>query len=134
LGFVKGFGLQRGAIASSVAHDSHNIVVVGCSDAEMVHAVQAVVEMGGGQVVVAGGENLASVALPIAGLMSDRPLEEVCDAVEALNRTAQDLGCPLESPLMTMAFTALVVIPELKLSDRGLVDVGAFDFVPLFVG
>lgn len=132
-GFVQGFGLKRGAIASSVAHDSHNIVVIGCSDGAMVRAVQEVVSMGGGQVVVAGDQVLAAVPLPIAGLMSDRPLEEVREGVAALNSTAQGLGCPLEAPLMTMAFMALVVIPELKLSDRGLVDVEAFDLVPLFV-
>lgn len=132
VGFVKGFGLARGAIASSVSHDSHNIVVVGCSDVDMLRAVERVVEMGGGQVVVAGDEVVA-LPLPIGGLMSDRPLEEVRDGVEALDAAAHDLGCPLEAPLMTMSFLALVVIPELKLSDKGLVDVGAFDFVPLFL-
>jgi adenine deaminase len=134
IGFVKGFGLQHGAIASSVAHDSHNIVVVGCSDSEMLRAVEAVVGMGGGQAVVAGTETLAALPLPIAGLMSDRPLEEVRDGVEALGRAAHELGCALDTPLMTMAFMALVVIPELKLSDRGLVDVSTFQIVPLFVG
>jgi adenine deaminase len=133
LGFVRGFGLKQGAIASSVSHDSHNIVVVGCSDAEMARAVETIVQMRGGQVVVAGTEVLAALALPIAGLMSDRPLGEVHDWVKELNATAQRLGCTLESPLMTMSFLALVVIPELKLSDRGLVDVKVFDFVPLFV-
>jgi adenine deaminase len=134
VGFVRGFGLKRGAIASSVSHDSHNIVVVGCSDAEMVRAVKAVVALGGGQVVVAGTQTLAALALPIAGLMSDRPLEEVRDRVEALNKAARELGCALDAPLMTMAFMALVVVPELKLSDQGLVDVKAFQPVPLFVG
>ncbi|MBN1484499.1 MAG: adenine deaminase [Chloroflexia bacterium] len=133
LGFVRGFGLKRGAIASSVAHDSHNIVVVGASDIEMARAVQAVIRLQGGQVVVAGEEILAALPLPIAGLMSERPLEQVSTAVEALNRAAQSLGCSLDAPLMTMAFMALVVIPELKLSDRGLVDVNAFEIVPLFV-
>lgn len=133
VGFVRGFGLRRGAIASSVAHDSHNIVVVGCSDVEMARAVEAVVSLGGGQVVVAGDETLAQLPLPIAGLMSDRPLGEVGAGVEALNRAARELGCDLEAPLMTMAFMALVVIPELKLSDRGLVDVQRFQPVPLFV-
>ncbi len=133
LGFVRGFGLKQGAIASSVAHDSHNIVVVGCSDAEMACAVEAVVRMGGGQVVVAGTQVLAALALPIAGLMSDRPLGEVYDGVQEMGAAARRLGCTLESPLMTLSFLALVVIPELKLSDRGLVDVGAFAVVPLFV-
>ena len=132
-GFVKGFGLKRGAIASSVAHDSHNIIVIGCSAAEMAAAVEAVVKMGGGQAVVAGEQVLAELPLPIAGLMSDRPLEEVSAQVEALNRAAAGLGCALDAPLMTMSFLALVVIPELKLSDRGLVDVKTFDLVPLFV-
>ncbi len=132
LGFVRGFGLKRGALASSVAHDSHNIVVVGCSDGEMAAAAEAVVRMGGGQVAVAGERVLAELPLPIAGLMSDRPLEEVRARLEALNRAARELGCPLDSPLMSLSFLALVVIPELKLSDRGLVDVQRFDFVPLF--
>jgi len=134
LGFVRGLGLKRGALASSVAHDSHNIVVVGCSDGEMAAAVERVVQMGGGQVVVAGETVLAELPLPIAGLMSDRPLEEVRDRLEALNRAARELGCPLEAPLMALSFLALVVIPELKLSDRGLVDVQRFDLVPLFEG
>lgn len=133
LGFVQGFGFRRGAMASSVAHDSHNIVVVGCSDAEMARAVEAVVHLGGGQVVVAGDEVLAELPLPIAGLMSDRPLEEVRDRLAEMDQAAGELGCRVASPLMTMAFLALVVIPELKVSDRGLVDVQAFDFVPLFL-
>jgi adenine deaminase len=132
LGLVKGVGLKRGAIASSVAHDSHNIIVVGASDEEMQAAVARVVEMGGGQVVLAGGEVQAACALPIAGLMSDRPLEEVRDQVEALTEAAHALGCTLPDPLMTLSFLALPVIPALKLTDKGLVDVNAFDFVPLF--
>jgi adenine deaminase len=131
LGLVRGVGLGRGAIASSVAHDSHNIVVIGVSDAEMKAAVAAVAGMGGGQVVVAGGEVLAACPLPIAGLMSDRPLEEVRDQVATLARVAHDLGCTLPDPLMTLSFLALPVIPALKLTDRGLVDVKAFEIVPL---
>jgi adenine deaminase len=132
LGLVRGVGLKRGAIASSVAHDSHNIIVVGVDDEEMLAAVARVVEMGGGQVVLAGGEVQAACPLPIAGLMSDLPLEEVRDQVEALTEAAQDLGCNLPDPLMTLSFLALPVIPALKLTDKGLVDVAAFDFVPLF--
>jgi adenine deaminase len=132
LGLVQGVGLQRGAIASSVAHDSHNIVVVGTSDQEMKAAVAAVVEMAGGQVVLAGEDVQAACALPIAGLMSDRPLEEVRDQVEAMTEAAHALGCTLPDPLMTLSFLALPVIPALKLTDKGLVDVNAFDFVPLF--
>jgi len=132
LGLVAGVGLKRGAIASSVAHDSHNLVVIGASDDEMRAAVAAILEMGGGQVVVAGGEVQAACPLPIAGLMSDQPLETVAAQVEALTKAARALGCTLPDPLMTMSFLALAVIPSLKLTDRGLVDVGRFDFVPLF--
>jgi adenine deaminase len=132
LGLARGLGLKRGAIASSVAHDSHNIVVVGATDAEMRAAVAAVAEMDGGQVVVADGEVLAACPLPIAGLMSDRPLEEVRDQVAALTAAAHELGCSLPDPLMTLSFLALPVIPALKLTDKGLVDVNRFDFVPLF--
>ena len=132
LGLVKGAGLKRGAIASSVAHDSHNIVVIGTSDDEMRAAVAAVAEMGGGQVVISGGEVQAACPLPIAGLMSNQPLEVVCDQVEALAEAAHSLGCTLPDPLMTMSFLALAVIPSLKLTDKGLVDVNKFDFVPLF--
>ncbi|MGD9147528.1 MAG: adenine deaminase [Anaerolineae bacterium] len=132
LGLVKGMGLKRGAIASSVAHDAHNIGVIGTSDSEMRAAVAAVVEMGGGQVVVSGGEVQAACPLPIAGLMSDRPLEEVGEQEKALTEAAHSLGCTLPDPLMTMSFLALEVIPALKLTDRGLVDVNRFDLVPLF--
>ena len=132
LGFVRGIGLRRGAIASSVAHDAHNIVVVGTSDGEMLAAIDEVIHMGGGQAVVTGGEVLARVPLPVAGLMSDQPLREVRDQVEDLARAAHSLGCALPDPAMAMSFLALEVIPELKLTDRGLVDVLKFDFVPLF--
>ncbi len=132
LGLVRGMGLKRGAIASSVAHDSHNIVVVGASDDDMRAAVRAIAELGGGQVVVAGGQVQAACPLPIAGLMSDRPLEEVRDQVAALTAAAHALGCTLPDPLMTMSFLALPVIPSLKLTDRGLVDVNKFEIVPLF--
>jgi adenine deaminase len=132
LGLVKGMGLKRGAIASSVAHDSHNVVVIGASEDEMQAAVAAVVEMGGGKVVIADGEVRAACPLPIAGLMSDRPLEEVANQVEALTLAAHALGCTLSDPLMTMSFLALAVIPDLKLTDLGLVDVNQFDLVPLF--
>ena len=132
LGFVRGFGLKQGAIGSSVAHDAHNIVVIGTDDGDMLAAIDEVIRMGGGQVVVAGGEVLANVPLPVAGLMSDRPLEEVRDQVEALTQAAHNLGCVLPDPLMTMSFLALEVIPELKLTDQGLVDVTRFSLVSLF--
>jgi adenine deaminase len=132
-GFVSGFGLRHGAIASSVSHDAHNIVVVGVSDHDIYSAVGAVVKMGGGQVVVSDGQVIARLPLPVAGLMSDQPLEVVQEQVEQLNAAARTLGCVLYDPFMTLSFLALPVIPELKLTDRGLVDVNRFDFVPLFV-
>ena len=132
LGLVKGMGLKQGAIASSVAHDSHNVVVVGASDKAMRDAVASIADMGGGLVVVAGGQVRAACPLPIAGLMSDRPIEEVRDQVEALTEAAHALGCTLPDPFMTLSFLALPVIPSLKLTDKGLVDVNKFDLVPLF--
>lgn len=130
--FVKGFGLKSGALASSVAHDSHNVVVVGCNDQDMAVAVRRVVEMGGGQVVASAGNVIEELPLPIAGLMSPMPLGEVARKVELLNRAASDLGCRLSHPFMTISFLALPVIPELKLTDMGLVDVNRFDFVGPF--
>jgi adenine deaminase len=132
LGLVKGVGLKQGAIASSVAHDSHNLVVVGASDREMRASAAAIAEMGGGLVVVAGGQVRAACPLPIAGLMSDQPIEEVRDQVEALTEAAHALGCTLPDPFMTLSFLALPVIPSLKLTDMGLVDVNKFEIVPLF--
>jgi adenine deaminase len=134
VGFVRGFGLQRGAIASTVAHDNHNIVVVGATDSDMMAGARAVAETGGGQAVVVDGRVLESVPLPIAGLMSDLPLEEVRGRVEAMGRAVRGLGGTLPDPLMTMSFLALAVIPELKITDQGLVDVNEFKPVPLFVG
>jgi adenine deaminase len=131
--FVRGFGLKSGALASSVAHDSHNVVAIGCSDKEIAAAVEQVVSMGGGQAVVAGGEVKASLALPIGGLMSPLGAREVSSLVTALDARAADLGCALGDPFMAMSFLALPVIPSLKLTDRGLVDVAAFDFVSPFV-
>jgi adenine deaminase len=131
LGFVSGFGLRRGALASTHAHDAHNIVIVGASDADMAAAARRLVDIGGGQVAVAGGESLAEVACPIGGLLSDRPAEEVAAAGRALERAARSLGVTLPSPFMTMSFLALSVVPELKLTDRGLVDTVNFRLVPL---
>jgi adenine deaminase len=132
LALVKGVGLKEGAIASSVAHDSHNVVVIGANDDDMRAAVDAIVDMGGGQVVVANGGTVAACPLPIAGLMSDQPLEIVGEQIEALTEAAHGLGCTLPDPLMKMSFLSLAVIPTLKLTDKGLVDVDKFDFVPLF--
>ena len=134
LGLVNGFGLHRGAIATSVAHDSHNIAAVGVSSAEIFRAVSEVRDMGGGLVVVDGGKVVESLPLPIAGLLSDRPMEEVAERIEAVTEAARGLGSTLDDPFMTLSFLCLPVIPELKLTDRGLVDVTRFEFVPLFVG
>jgi adenine deaminase len=127
--FARGFGLKRGAIASSVAHDSHNVVVVGVDDASMETAVRRVAAIGGGVVVADGAEALAEVALPVAGLMSNAPMVDVDAAERRANEAAHALGGTMDHPFMTLAFLALPVIPELKLTDKGLVDVAKFDFV-----
>jgi adenine deaminase len=131
LGFVRGFGLRRGALASTHAHDAHNVVVVGANDEDMAAAVNHLAGIGGGQVAVEGGRVVAEVACPIGGLLSDRPAEEVGAAVERMEDAARDLGATLASPFMAMSFLALSVIPELKLTDRGLVDTVNFELVPL---
>ena len=133
LGMVQGFGLRRGAIASSVAHDSHNIVCVGVSDNDMHTAVNAVADMKGGLVVTEGGKVKARLPLPIGGLMSNAPLAEVARGWEGVRQAAKSLGCALEEPFMALSFLALPVIPELKITDRGLVDVSQFRHVPLFI-
>lgn len=132
LGFVRGLGLKRGAIGSSVAHDSHNVIVAGTNDDDLMTAARAIAAMQGGLVAVADGEVLARVPLPIAGLMSDQPLERVREQLDELGAVTRDLGSTLHAPFMAMAFLALPVIPELKLTDKGLVDVNKFDFVPVF--
>ncbi len=132
-GFVTGLGLKRGAIASSVAHDSHNIIVAGVSDAAMQAAVAAVVEMGGGLAAVGDGTVLASLPLPVAGLMSDQPVETVRQQLDRVIAAAKALGAVLSDPFMTLGFLALPVIPDIKLTDKGLVDVTRFDVVSLFV-
>jgi len=134
LGLVSGFGLARGAIATSVSHDSHNIEAVGTDSEGMYRAVSKVLEMEGGLVVVDDGIVTASLPLPIAGLLSDRSMDEVAEKIEEMVEAARGLGSTLEDPFMTLSFLCLPVIPELKLTDRGLVDVNRFDFVPLFVG
>lgn len=133
IGFVRGFGLRRGALASSHAHDAHNVVVVGMADADMAAAVNRLREIGGGQVAVAEGAILAEVPCPIGGLLSDRPVEEVAAAVHRMEKAAEELGAALPSPFMAMSFMALSVVPELKLTDRGLIDVDRFELVPLEV-
>lgn len=131
LGLVRGFGLRSGALASSVAHDAHNLVVVGMSDADMLRAARHVVASGGGVAVAAGGTVRAELPLPIAGLLSPLPIAEVAGRLESLDAAATALGCPLEDPLMTLSFLALSVIPALKLTDQGLLDVERFALVPI---
>jgi adenine deaminase len=134
LGFIQGFGLKRGAIAGSVAHDHHNIVAIGCSDAAMLAAISAVAKMGGGLCAVDGDDTLlAELPLPVAGLMSDQPIEQVRDGYDRLLKASQSLGSTLHDPFMAMSFMALEVIPSLKLTDKGLVDVEKFQIVDLFV-
>ncbi len=130
-GIVRGFGLKRGALASSVAHDSHNIVAIGCNAGDICAAVAAVAEVGGGQAVVADGGIQARLRLPLAGLLSDGSLSDVGADLDKLGDAARVLGCPLAEPFMHLSFLALPVIPELKLTDRGLVDVAEFRIVPL---
>jgi adenine deaminase len=133
-GYVTGFGLQRGAIASTVAHDAHNVVVVGRSGEDMHSAVARLVEIGGGQVAVLDGAVLAEVPLPLAGLMSDAPAAQVADQLEVLNRAAAErLGATVAEPFMQLSFIALSVIPQLRLTDGGLVDVDRFAYVPVQV-
>ena len=132
-GYVSGFGLKRGALASSVAHDSHNIIVVGTTDKDMQTALEAVVKMGGGLAAVMDARLVASLALPIAGLMSLEPVRTVRDQLDHLIKIARDMGTALKDPFMTLSFLALPVIPELKLTDMGLIDVNKFEPVSLFV-
>jgi len=132
LGLVRGFGLKRGAIASSVAHDSHNLIVLGTNDRDMAHAAKALRDSGGGMVAVESGKVLAMVPLPKAGLMSLEPLRTLVKELDALDRALEGLGCGCPEPFMTLSFLALPVIPEIRLTDRGLVDVNAFAVVPLF--
>jgi adenine deaminase len=127
--FVTGFGLKHGAIASSVGHDSHNITVVGASDGDMAAAVNRVIEMRGGFAVADEGKITAELALPLAGLMSLEPFEEIAGTLRELREAARALGCVLPEPFLQVAFLALPVIPHLKLTDRGLFDVDRFDFV-----
>ena len=131
LGFVRGSGLERGALASTVAHDAHNIVVVGMSDQDMAGAVQRLGELGGGIVVVDTGEITAELPLPVAGLLADAPLSDVIEQSLACNDAARALGWSGATPFLTLSFLALSVIPSLKITDRGLVDVDRFELVPL---
>jgi adenine deaminase len=132
IGFVKGFSLKAGSIASTVAHDSHNLIIIGLDDASIFTAIKVIKELGGGLAVIHNGEVKASLALPIAGLLSEKPLIDVRNSYDKLKSEASHLGCKLEDPFMTLSFLALPVIPELKITDKGLVDVNKFEFIPLF--
>lgn len=135
LAYVSGYGIQRGAIASTVAHDAHNIMVVGARDAsgpgDMSVAIARVAEMGGGQVVVVDGKVVAEVALPIAGLMSPKPLLEVAAEIDRVVEAARELGITLDAPFMALSFLGLSVIPDLRITDLGLIDVNEFAIVPV---
>ncbi|WP_432738286.1 adenine deaminase [Maridesulfovibrio sp. FT414] len=131
-GFVQGLGLTGGALAGTVAHDSHNLIVAGTNDADMVLAAREAVALGGGFVAVRDGQVLASLSLPIAGLMSDKDMDDVAAEVESLNSATEKLGCSF-NPFMLISFLGLPVIPSLKLTDKGLVDVEAFNFTSLWV-
>ncbi len=133
LGFATNVGLKRGAFASTVAHDAHNVVVLGVDDRDMAACAARLAEIGGGIVIAEDGKAVEELPLPIAGLMSDRPLAEVHDRLRSMERRLVAMGSTMASPFMTLSFLALSVIPELKITDRGLVDVGRFELVPLGV-
>lgn len=132
IGFAQGFGLKEGALGSSVAHDSHNLVVVGANDQDMLKAIETIQKMEGGLVVVLKGEVLASLPLPIAGLMAETSVSQVNHQLELLQQATKKMGCRIPDPFMTLSFLSLPVIPELKITDKGLVDVNQFKIVPLF--
>jgi adenine deaminase len=134
LGFVHGLGLERGAVASTVGHDSHNLLVIGVSDADMLFAARHLAEVGGGMIAVAAGEVLGLVELPIAGLVADRPVAEVAEQCRGLAAAYRELGSPVEDPYMIVAFLSLGVIPALRLTNRGLVDGLRFELVDPIAG
>jgi adenine deaminase len=129
-GFVKGFGFRRGALASSVGHDSHNLCVVGASDEDMAVAVNRLIALGGGFVAVQDRQILAELALPLAGLMSLEPFEVVRRELYKLRAAVKEMGCLLAEPFLHLAFLPLPVIPHLKITDMGLVDVDQFALLP----
>jgi len=131
LGIVKGFGLRKGALASSVAHDAHNLVIVGVSNSDILRAARTLEEMGGGFACVVDGEVRAKVPLPYGGLVSPLPANKLVQQLHALDAAAAELGCGLQHPCMALSFLSLSVIPSLKLTDQGLIDVEAFKLVPL---
>ncbi len=132
-GFVKGFGITCGAMASTVAHDAHNLLVIGTNDEDMALAANTLIACGGGMTAVQNGKVLGTVPLPIAGLMNDKSAEEMSRLVEGLEESWKQIGCSMPSPFMTMALIPLACLPELRLTNRGLVDCTTFQFVPLEV-
>jgi len=130
--FITGFGIKKGALASTVAHDSHNLIILGTNDEDMLVAAKRIREIHGGQVIVVDGKVAAELPLPIGGLMSDLSLDEVIARLEMFDRITGELGATVPHPFMTLSFMALPVIPELKVTDRGLVDVIKFDFTDIF--
>jgi adenine deaminase len=132
VGFISGFGLKSGAFASSVAHDSHNIICIGTNDNDIANAVNEVIRIKGG-LAAANGKNINCLPLPVAGIMSDQPVDKVAYEYEELSEFVKTNGCKMSAPFMTLSFMALLVIPELKLSDRGLFDGNRFCHVPLFL-
>jgi adenine deaminase len=133
LGFATNIGLQRGAVASTVAHDAHNIVALGVDDTDMAACANRMVEIGGGIVIAEGGRVVEELPLPVAGLMSDQPLAAVHERLSSMEHRLKDMGVTMPAPFMTLSFLALSVIPELKITDLGLVDVARFELVPLGV-
>jgi adenine deaminase len=130
-GFTKGFGIKRGALAQTVAHDAHNLLVVGTSDEDMALAANTLIACGGGLVAVLDGKVLSTVELPIAGIMSDKSIDEMSASIEKLEKTWADMGSTLPSPFMTMALIPLACLPETRLTNRGLVDCRSFEFIDL---
>jgi adenine deaminase len=133
VGFVRGFGLQEGAFASTIAHDAHNLVVIGVDDDDMARCVERLQAMGGGLVAVKGASVVGELALEVAGLMSIQPAADVAAALHGLESGLRTMGVSLPTPFMYLGFLALSVIPELRITDRGLVDVRTFELVPLAV-
>jgi adenine deaminase len=132
IGFIKGFGLKRGAFSSSIAHDSHNIIAIGTNDKDIVSAMNEIVRMKGG-LAISDNEISESLGLNIGGIMTTRSCEDIALDYEKLNRSVKSLGCEMNAPFMTLSFMALLVIPELKIGDRGLFDVNKFEQVSLFI-
>ena len=131
VGFISGIGLKSGALASTVAHDSHNLICVGVNDVDMCNAMNRLIECKGG-ISVAEGDRFQTLPLPVAGIMTDQDGFEVAGQYQSINAFAHELGSKLRAPFMTLSFMALLVIPELKLSDQGLFDGTTFSFTPLF--